>query len=49
VVWKSGDEEGVFGGGGGESFQNYQAKNKKKQKTKQKRIIPLLYHYLIGQ
>ena len=43
---EAGDGEAVFGGGGdgGTSFQYYQTKKKK-----EKRIIPLLYHCLIGQ
>jgi hypothetical protein len=41
---EAGDGEEVLGGDGGTSFQYYQIK-KKKEKT----IISLLYHCLIGQ
>ena len=41
---EEGDGEAVLGGDGGTSFQYYQTKMKK-----EKRIIPLLYHCLIGQ
>ena len=43
---EAGDGEAVFGwgGDGGTSFQYYQIKKKK-----EKRIISLLYHCLIGQ
>jgi hypothetical protein len=41
---EAGDGEEVLGGDGGTSFQYYQIKKKK-----EKRIISLLYHCLIGQ
>ena len=40
---EAGDGEAVLGGDGGTSFQYYQTNKQKK------RIIPLLYHCLIGQ